>query len=168
MQLSFFPNKFVKSVYNLDFKKLYDRGYRAVLFDIDNTLVPHDAPADNRAKSLFSKLKDIGFKTMIISNNGEPRVKSFAEAVDCDDYVYKAHKPSPNGYIEAINRCGTTKENTLFIGDQIFTDILGANNAGILSVMVKPILKWREPLQIILKRIPELVIIFIYKLSKVK
>lgn len=89
----FYPKECADSTYQIDFKSLYARGYRGVLFDIDNTLVPHGSPADERAVELFAKLRKMGFHTCLISNNKEPRVKPFAEAVD-SPYIYDAHKPS--------------------------------------------------------------------------
>lgn len=162
-----YPMDYVKSTYDIDFKLLYEQGYRAVLFDIDNTLVPHDAPADERAIALFKELHDIGYKTMLISNNKEPRVKSFKEKVIYCDYIYKANKPFAQGYIDAMERVGTESTNTLFVGDQILTDILGANNAGIRSIMVEPVKKWREEIQIILKRFIEAIILLGYRIYKI-
>ena len=65
----FFPDEYVVSTYVIPFEKLYEQGYRGVIFDIDNTLVPHGAPADERAKKLFQRLGDIGFHSCLISNN---------------------------------------------------------------------------------------------------
>ena len=70
----FYPDRYLDSTYEIDFKQYYKDGYRAVVFDIDNTLVPHGAPADERSKALFSSLKEIGFQAMLLSNNKEPRV----------------------------------------------------------------------------------------------
>ena len=123
-----YPGEYIDSTYSIDFDKLYKEGYRGIIFDIDNTLVTHGSPADERAIALFKKLKQIGFTTCLISNNKEPRVKSFCDKVD-SDYIFKAGKPLPGGYEEGIRKMKTTKENTLFIGDQIFTDVLGANRA---------------------------------------
>ena len=78
----FFPDEYVASTYVIPFEKLYEKGYRGVIFDIDNTLVPHGKPADKRAVELFSKLHSMGFQTCLISNNRESRVKPFAAAVD--------------------------------------------------------------------------------------
>ena len=72
----FFPDEYVVSTYVIPFERLYEEGYRGVIFDIDNTLVPHGAPADDRAKKLFRRLKEIGFSSCLISNNQEERVKS--------------------------------------------------------------------------------------------
>ena len=78
---AFFPTYSVRSVYTLDFERLYEEGYRALFFDIDNTLVYHDEPALPETVELFARLKKIGFKTAILSNNGKERVKRFAEAI---------------------------------------------------------------------------------------
>lgn len=156
----FYPDEYLNSTYEIPFERLYRKGFRGVLFDIDNTLVPHDAPADRRARELFARLRDIGFETCLISNNKEPRVKSFSEAVGCH-YVYKAGKPLPGGYQKGMERMGTDENTTLFVGDQIFTDIFGAKQAGIYSILVMPIHP-REEIQIVLKRYLEKIVLFFY------
>lgn len=160
MRHMLYPDEYMDSTYAIDFKKLYKDGYRGILFDIDNTLVPHGAPADERAIALFKELKQIGFTTCLISNNKEPRVKSFCDKV-YSDYIFKAGKPLPGGYEEGIRKMKTTKENTLFIGDQIFTDVLGAKRAGLYTIMVKPIHP-KEEIQIVLKRYLERIVLFFY------
>lgn len=159
----FFPDRYVVSTYVIDFEKLYENGYRGLIFDIDNTLVPHGAPADARAEELFLRLKAIGFRCCLISNNKEPRVKMFNEKIQVD-YVYDAHKPSTKNYKKAMEIMGTDKDNTVFIGDQLFTDVWGAKRAGIASVLVKPIHP-KEEIQIVLKRYLEKIVLFFYKRS---
>lgn len=149
----FFPNEYYDSTYHIDFQEFYDKGYRAVLFDVDNTLVEHDAPANKKAIALIKQLKSIGYGVCFVSNNDEARVKSFNEQAGAT-YVYKAGKPSAKGYVQAMKKLGTNQTNTLFVGDQIFTDIWGANNAKLYSILVQPIAK-HEEIQIVLKRIPE-------------
>ena len=158
----FFPGEYLDSTYVIDFDKLYKDGYRAVIFDVDNTLVPHDEPADERAKALFTHLKELGYSCMLLSNNKEPRVKNFNEVVQVN-YIYKANKPMPGNYKKAMEIMGTTKENTLFVGDQIFTDVMGGNLAGIRTILVKPIHP-KEEIQIVLKRFLEKPILAFYKL----
>lgn len=157
----FYPNEYEDSTYLIDFEKKYKEGYRGLLFDIDNTLVPHGAPADERAKELFEKLKKTGFKCCLISNNKEERVKSFNDEVNVN-YIYDAHKPSVKGYKHAMHIMGTNESNTLFVGDQIFTDVYGANRAGINTILVKPIHP-KEEIQIVLKRYLEKIILYFYK-----
>ena len=146
----FYPGTRNRTAYDIDYRKWYEKGKRAVLFDIDNTLVPHGAPADEKAISLFRELRKIGFQACLISNNKEPRVKSFAESVGAE-YLWKAGKPSPRGYETACAMMHVTPEQALFVGDQLFTDILGANLAKIDTVLVNPIHP-KEEIQIVLKR----------------
>ena len=160
----FYPDERKNSVYEIDFASLYRDGCRGLLFDIDNTLVGHGEPADERAVNLFRKLHGIGFKTCLISNNKEPRVKSFADAVE-SFYIYKANKPSGSGYAKGCEAMGLPKEQVIFIGDQLFTDIWGANRAGIRNVFTKRLYFHEEP-QIHLKRILEGIVLFFYRFSK--
>ncbi len=162
----FYPDEYVDSSYDLDYQAFYDAGYRAVLFDIDNTLVPHGAPADDRAVQLFEKIRSTGLKACLISNNKLGRVKSFADAVGAF-YVEDAHKPSRKGYQRGMQEMGTTTENTLFVGDQLFTDVWGAKRTGLKSILVKPI-NPKEEIQIVLKRIPERWILHFYKKNREK
>lgn len=156
----FFPKDYYESTYDIDFERYYKKGFRAVIFDIDNTLVEHDAPLDDRAEKLIKELVSMGFQVCFLSNNDEERVASFNEKLGVH-YIYKAGKPSPKGYFKAVMEMGTELYDTMFVGDQIFTDIWGANNAHIRSVLVKPIAK-HEEIQIVLKRIPEKLIIRAY------
>ena len=161
-----YPTDYIESTYCIDFASLYEQGYRSVIFDVDNTLVPHNAPADDRAKELFLELNRLGFKAMLLSNNKEPRVKQFKEDVTFCEYIYKAGKPGKAGYEKAMEQMGTDTDTTLFVGDQILTDIWGANRAGIRSIMVKPVKKWHEEIQIVLKRLLEAVILLGYSIYK--
>lgn len=163
----FYPNEYVQSTYEIDFKKLKDQGYQAVIFDVDNTLVPHGAPADKRSKELFQTLKQLGFGVMLLSNNKEPRVKSFCEEVGYGQYIFKANKPSTKNYVKAMELLGTKKEHTVFVGDQLFTDVWGGKRAGLLTFLVKPIHP-KEEIQIVIKRFFEKIVLYYYKKSKIK
>lgn len=157
----FYPTEYMDSTYEIDFDKLYQEGYRGILFDIDNTLVRHGAPADERACALFRHLKELGFSCMLLSNNKEPRVKMFNDAVHVS-YIYKAGKPNPVNYKKAMEQMGTDETNTIFVGDQIFTDVYGANRAGIRTILVKPIHP-KEEIQIVAKRYLEKIVLHSYK-----
>lgn len=160
----FFPNSYVISTYVIPFETLYKEGIRGVVFDIDNTLVPHGAKADKRAKELFQRLEELGMKTCLISNNNERRVKMFNEEIGVD-YIANAHKPSRKNYIRAMEIIGTNKHNTVFIGDQLFTDIVGAKRVGMHNILVKPIDRGEE-IQIVLKRYLERIVLYFYKKEK--
>ena len=157
MLRQFYPDVRMDSVHRINFDRLYADGYRGLIFDIDNTLVPHGAPANESAIALFDHLKELGFSCCLLSNNDEPRVKMFNDAVQVD-YIFKAHKPMPDGYRRAMEVMHTDQTNTAFIGDQIFTDIWGAKRAGLRTFMVKKIY-WKEEIQIIFKRILEAVVL---------
>ena len=80
-------------------------------------------------------------------------------------YVFDAHKPSTKNYKKAMELMKTEKENTLFVGDQLFTDVWGAKRTGIKSILVKPIHP-KEEIQIVLKRYLEKIVLFFYKRSE--
>ena len=153
MLAKFKPDIEASSVYEVDFDRLFDEGIRGLIFDIDNTLVAHDAPCNEKSDELMSKLLNKGFKIFILSNNDEDRVKLFIENIKID-YIHKAGKPSVKNYDAALEKMDLKKEETVAIGDQLFTDCLGAKNAGIKFIKVGIIDK-KEPPYIKLKRILE-------------
>ena len=157
----FYPGDTAASTYDIDFEALYKSGKRGILFDIDNTLVEHDADSDERSENLFAMLHQIGFKTCLISNNDEERVKRFNKNIGTD-YVYKAGKPSGRGYMKGVKMMGIRPEEAVFIGDQLFTDIYGAKRAGIRNILVKP-LNPKEEIQIVLKRYLERIVLYFYR-----
>lgn len=146
----FYPDERVESAYVIPYEKLYEEGYRGLIFDIDNTLVPHGKPADKRAVELFERIEGLGFKCCLLSNNNSRRVEPFARKVGCE-YLSMAMKPKRSGYYRAMKKLGTNLGNTIFIGDQLFTDVWGARRIGMRNILVKPI-NHNEKLQIIMKR----------------
>lgn len=112
----FYPDEYLDSAYEIDYAEFYRRGYRGIIFDIDNTLVPHGAPADARARSLFSYLNSLGFVCCLLSNNQRERVDLFNKDIGAF-FVEDAHKPSRKGYERAMELMGTTRSTTLFVGD---------------------------------------------------
>lgn len=147
------PDADAGSAYTLPYRKLREAGYTGLVFDIDNTLVMHGAPATAETVALFAGLKKLGFQCLILSNNREARVKSFAETVGAD-YIHKAGKPKKTGYLKALQRMKLKPGETIAIGDQLFTDIWGANRTGMATIRVNPI-DPREEIQIVLKRMLE-------------
>lgn len=156
----FFPDEYLESTYKIDFEEQYRKGYRGIIFDIDNTLVPHGAPSDKRVEKLFEDLKKMGFQCCLLSNNQYQRVSSFNEKIQVH-FIENAHKPSRKNYLKAMELMGTKIENTLFVGDQLFTDVYGAKRVGIHNILVKPIHP-KEEIQIVLKRKLEKIVLFFY------
>lgn len=157
----FYPDAWVDSTYQIDFDRLYQKGYRGLIFDIDNTLVPHGAPADERAKALFAHLKELGFSCCLLSNNKIGRVEMFNRDVQVS-FIEDAHKPSVKNYRRACSLMHTSLSETLFIGDQLFTDVYGARRCKMANVLVKPIHP-KEEIQIVLKRYLEKIVLYFYE-----
>jgi len=161
-----YPKEECDSTYSLDYERLYEQGYRGIIFDIDNTMVEHGAPATEEAIALVARLRKMGFSVCFLSNNDKQRVSEFCKPMDAA-YIFKAGKPFRKGYEAAMKVLATTKEQTVSIGDQIFTDMWGANRAGIHTILVKPIDK-KEEIQIVLKRYLEKPILWAYRKKKKK
>ncbi|MBO5998316.1 MAG: YqeG family HAD IIIA-type phosphatase [Lachnospiraceae bacterium] len=157
-----FADEVAASAYEIPYDRLYAEGFRGIIYDIDNTLVFPDAPADDRAKELIEELKKTGYRIITVSNNKGPRVASFAEDVRVP-YVPKAAKPSRRGYLKAMEMMGTSPSSTLVIGDQIYTDIWGGNRAGAYTILTSPFTD-KEEIQIILKRIIEKPVMWLYRM----
>lgn len=135
----FRPTAALKSVLELTPEILGKMGVEALILDLDNTLTTHNNP--HPAKGVpewLDEMRNAGIKLLIVSNNHAPRVEPFAKALKLD-FVPEGAKPLPKGYNIAVKKFGLPKEKVCAVGDQIFTDILGANLAGIKSVFVYPI-----------------------------
>ena len=157
----FFPDAIQESTYEIDFEALQRQGIKGVLFDIDNTLVEHGADATPRAIALFKKLEQLGIKSCLISNNKEERVLRFNKEIGTK-YIYDAHKPSGKNYRKAMELMGTDLYNTIFVGDQLFTDVFGAKRIGMRNILVRPI-DSKEEIQIVLKRYLEKIVLYFYE-----
>lgn len=158
---TFFPDEYLDSTYAIDFEELYRQGYRGLIFDIDNTLVPHGAPADTKAVVLFRRLKEIGFQCCLLSNNQYERVASFNKKVKVH-FIEDAHKPSRKNYLKAMELMGSSLSTTVFIGDQLFTDVYGAKRTGMRNILVRPIHP-KEEIQIVFKRKLEKIVLYFYR-----
>ncbi len=137
MLLHFFtPDALAPGVQDLDFAALWAAGYRGLIFDIDNTLVPHGAPADEASVALFARLRALGFQVWLLSNNGPDRIRRFNERIGAP-FTDNARKPLPGACRRAVRAMGLARAQALVIGDQIFTDILCARLAGVDALMVR-------------------------------
>ena len=126
----FCPQGFAPDVWAIDFAALRRAGYEGLLFDVDNTLVPHGADPTPETDALFAELNRLGFRCLILSDNGPDRLRRFLKNVDAD-FIDNAGKPRKRGYREALRRLGLPPEKVVMIGDQVFTDVLGANRCRI-------------------------------------
>ena len=156
------PKSYIKNVGELDLDKLWQEGKRGIICDIDNTLCRDEQfEVEAFAVDFVKKAKEKGFKICLMSNNGKARVEPVAKFLDCP-FHYKAHKPKKEAYLTCLEKMGICPENAVMVGDQLFTDILGANRMGIYSVLVRPIDK-KEIVGIRLKRPFEKIVLIFYK-----
>ncbi len=164
MLKKYYPFEYVESVFSIDYQKLYEKGYKGLIFDIDNTLVPHGKDSTEKIDKLFKQIQNLGFSTLLLSNNDEARVKRFLKNIN-SLYICDAEKPNVSNYLRAIEMLDLNKNEVVYIGDQIFTDILGANNSGIDNILVKYIGYYDKGKKGI-KRTLEKLILRLYKLNK--
>lgn len=164
MLKQFYPYEFIQDVFSIDYKKLYDNGYRALIFDIDGTLVPHGDDSNAQTDALFEKIKAVGFKVLLLSNNSEERIQRFNANINAL-FIAEADKPATKGYLKALEMLEAEKGEVIVIGDQLFTDVKGANAAGIASILVKFRLHEGDT-KLGKKRRVEQIILKIYSLKK--
>ncbi|MCK2158071.1 MULTISPECIES: YqeG family HAD IIIA-type phosphatase [Exiguobacterium] len=137
-----YPKHFVASIYDIDLEMLKRNGVKAILTDLDNTLVAWniaDAP-DELVSWLDMVNNQYGFDVIIVSNNNGDRVKKFADPLGLH-YIAPARKPLPIGFKRALTEFGYHAKEVVFLGDQLFTDVLGANSVGIEVIHVQPVVK---------------------------
>ena len=127
-------------IYQITGEALARRGVKLGRADLDNTLAPDGVPLpDERLKGWRDDLAAHGVTLFILSNNRhESRPRLFAEGLDAP-YIGHAGKPKTPAFFKAMERVGATREQTAIVGDQIFTDILGGNRAGVSAILVEPI-----------------------------
>ncbi len=130
------PKYTVAKATNLTPRLLKQLGFEGLLLDVDNTLTTHNNPEpyEGVLEWLLS-LKEAGVKLQIVSNNHSPRVEPFARRLGID-YTANAKKPLPGGFLQGLTDMGLEKTKAAAVGDQLFTDILGGNLAGIPTILV--------------------------------
>lgn len=133
------PDRYVSSVHAVDLDELRSCGVRALLLDLDNTLLPRDTNVvPDELKAWAADLCRRGFSVCLVSNNWHERVNRVADELGFD-LVDRAIKPLPFAFRAALRRLGATPAEAVVIGDQIFTDILGGNALGMRTVLVSPL-----------------------------
>ena len=158
---NYYPDIHVPSVFNIDYQKLYQKGYRGIIFDLDNTLVHHGDDSTPEIDALFHTIHGIGLKTIILSDNTEERILCFLKNID-SPYISDANKPDIQGYQKALTILGVSTEQVVCIGDQVFRDIYGANCAGISNILVD-FIRLSDEKRIGKKRWLEKLVLLLYK-----
>jgi len=133
------PDESVPRVTDIDPARLISMGFEALLVDLDNTLLPwksSEVPEDVR--EWLGRAKTLGMKLCIVSNTHNPRrLRRIADALGVDS-LDRALKPRRAGFARAAEKLGCPKERAAVVGDQILTDIVGGNLAGMHTILVKP------------------------------
>lgn len=144
---------------------LTEKGITALLVDIDNTLVPWDAPLPTPEVSEWvRRMKEAGIGICLISNNHEDRVKTFNEPLGLP-VVFDAGKPGKACYETGLELLGASREQTAVLGDQLFTDIWGGNRRGLYSILVEPVADRDMPF-VRFKRYLEKIVLYFYRKRK--
>ena len=135
----FFPDIYIRSVFELPLEDLKKQGIRGLVFDIDNTIAPYDvAEPDESIVELFSCLRKEGFKLCILSNNSKERVHLFNRKLGVLA-IHKGGKPGVKKLRRAMEIMGTDAKSTAMVGDQVFTDMWCGHNADLYCIMTAPI-----------------------------
>lgn len=133
------PDKYFKSIYDINYKALKKSGIKCLIFDLSNTLESETTKTPSRKlKDLFEDLKDMDFKLIIMSNNFKKEVTPFKELL-CVDSCYLSFKPLKRKYKKIVNLFHYSEHDIACIGDQLFFDVLGANRMHFTSILVNPI-----------------------------
>ena len=111
----YYPYEYAESVFMIDYQKLYQKGFRGIIFDIDNTLVHHGDDSTPEIDDLFRKIQGLGLKTLLLSNNDRGRVERFIKNIDTP-YICDADKPNPQNYLKAVEMLNIKKEEAVVIG----------------------------------------------------
>ncbi len=134
----FFPDHYYETIYDIDLAHLKAGGVRGLILDLDNTIVARNSStATEDLKHWLAKLKEHDIKACILSNNWKQRVSSIAAQVELP-LVARAAKPRKGAFKRALDVLGTRKEETVVVGDQIFTDVFGGNITGLRTILVMP------------------------------
>jgi len=135
----FLPSEYVKDIFQITPEKLKDNGIKGIITDLDNTLVEWDRPgATPEIIEWLESMKSAGILVTIVSNNNENRVKFFSDPLGIP-FIHDARKPRRKPFKRARALMGIRKEETVVIGDQLLTDILGGNRKGLHTILVVPV-----------------------------
>jgi len=138
---NFIPSEFVRSVFHITPELLLDKGIKAIITDLDNTLVEWDRPdATPKLIEWFASMKAVGIQVTIVSNNNELRVKSFADPLGIP-FIFKARKPLGKAFLKALSIMSVKREEVVVIGDQLLTDVFGGNRLKLHTILVIPVAK---------------------------
>ena len=148
------PDIYAQSIYTIDYKKLKEKGIKCLLFDLDNTIAQTYAKTPSKEIiNKFEEIEELGFKVIILSNALKSRLKPFKEILNVDTSALSC-KPLSFKYKKIMMMYNYDEKDIAAIGDQLYTDIKGANKLNITSILVNPLSK-RESILTKYNRIKE-------------
>lgn len=136
----FIPSEYVRKVTDITPEHLVEKGVRGVITDLDNTLVEWDRPdATPLLVEWMKSMQKAGIQVVIVSNNNELRVKTFADPLGIP-FIYQARKPMGRAFRKALRMMNINdKKEVVVIGDQMLTDVFGGNRNGMHTILVIPV-----------------------------
>lgn len=139
MSLSFVPEYYFNNFEEASAEFLLSIGVKGIVLDVDNTLEPYEHPLPGaHVVAWLDSLKKNGISAAIVSNNDSERIDLFNKELSLPAYS-KAGKPFSKNVKRAMSDMGTSRSDTILMGDQIFTDVWAAHNSGIRAILVPPI-----------------------------
>ncbi|MDQ2816878.1 MAG: YqeG family HAD IIIA-type phosphatase [Candidatus Eremiobacteraeota bacterium] len=132
------PDRLARRVHEIPLEELHDAGVRGLIIDLDNTLVGYrqQHPTEEDAAWVAAALGR-GIRIVIVSNNVQGWVSEIADGLKIS-FLHKAQKPLPRAFGKAMKLLGTSREQTMVVGDQLFTDVLGAKLCGLKVILTEP------------------------------
>ncbi len=135
----FMPNEFVDNIFEITPEHIKELNKKAIITDLDNTLVGWDTPsATDEVKEWFHRMNENGIKITVVSNNNSERVKAFCDPHDIE-FIARAQKPRRKSLKKALSQMEMNSDDTVLIGDQMMTDVLGGNRLGLYTILVVPV-----------------------------
>ena len=145
------PEKVYESLVQIPWAELYGSGIKTALLDFDNTLGPdHAAEPEEYSFKCVKMIEEQGIKCCLVSNAKSGRSAGIAEKLNIPVVTY-ANKPGTSGVFKAIALMNSTPSETVMVGDQVFTDVIAGNRAGVRTFMVEKLYK-KEIWYVLLKR----------------
>lgn len=135
MMNKFIPDMYKESIYKIDYKKLKQMNVKCIMFDLDNTLAAYTVDKPNKKLKEFTAMLEEDFKVIIISNGKKDRVRPFKEGLNVDS-SHSSRKPFKRKYKKILVMYKFSVNEVACVGDQILTDVYGANKMGCVSILV--------------------------------
>ena len=152
--MNIYPDAYFKKVEDINVEFLNKNRIKALLLDVDNTLVDHTKKMTENVIKWAKELKGQGVKLYILSNtNDKQKIEDIVKQIDIP-YQYFAMKPLKKGFKKAQKELGEKSENIAIVGDQIFTDVIGGKRNNMYTILVEPIKEkdfwytaWKRPIE---------------------